>query len=150
MTTPSNIFVIGLTKSLASKILHVTSLSTSTGVLVATTDIPLSVAVGPSDVLVLSSDAATLIPRLVWLEAGIIRPLELVPNLKAKQASVSGSAYSRIVDISLQSKGHFVAQTANGTSHIMKLEVDKLKAIWEFPDSVSTRIQHSSLALLMR
>lgn len=136
VTTPSTIYVIGLTKSsLASKTLHVSSLSTSTGVLVATTDIPLSVVVGPSDVLALSSDAAT---RLVWLEASTIRSLELASNLKAKPTSVSGSAYSRIVDISLQSKGHFVAQTTNGTSRILRLEVDKLKAIWEFPDSAKS------------
>ena len=115
--------------------------------LIATTDIPLSVEVGPPDVLVLSSDATT---RVVWLEASTIRSLELVSNLTAKPTSVSGSAYSRIVDISLQSRGHFVAQTANGTSRILKLEVDKLKAIWEFPDSVSTIIQNSFLALLMR
>ena len=139
VTTPSTVYIIGLAKSLASKTLHVSSISTSTGVLVTTTEIPLSVEVEPSDVLVLSSDAATPISRLVWLEAGTIRSLELVSNLTAKSTSVSGSAYSRIVDIGLQSKGHFVAQTANGTSRILKLEVDQLKAIWEFPDSVSTR-----------
>jgi hypothetical protein len=107
-------------------------------VLVTATDIHLSVAVGPSDVLVLSSDAATLTPRLVWLEAGTIRSLELVPNLTAKPTSASGTAYSGIFDISLQNKGHFVAQTADGTGRILKLEVDKLKAIWEFPDSAKS------------
>ncbi|KAF8258763.1 hypothetical protein EI94DRAFT_1728071, partial [Lactarius quietus] len=126
VTTPSTVYVIGFTKSLASNTLHVSSLSTSTGKLVATTDIPLSVAVGSSDVLVLSSDAGT------------IRSVGLVPNLTEKPTSVSASAYTRIVDINLQSKGHFVALTANGAGCILKLDVDKLKVIWEFPDSAKS------------
>ena len=150
VTTPSTVYIVGLTKSLASKTLHISSLSISTGELVVTKNIPLSVAVGPSDLLVLSSDAAVLTPRVVWLEAGTIRSVELIPNLTEKPTSVTGSAYTRIVDIGLQSKGHFVALTVNGTGRVLKLDVDKLKVIWDFPDSVSSRVQNSSSALLMR
>jgi hypothetical protein len=149
VTTPSTVYVIGLTKSLASKTLHVSSLSTSTGELVTTTNIPLTVAVGLSDVLVVSSDAAIPIPRVVWLEAGTIRSIELVPNLTNKPTSVTGSTYTGIVDIGLQSKGHFVALTVNGTGRIHKLDVDKLKVLWDFPDSVSS-LQNSSLVLSIR
>src|SRR6266702_855526 len=149
VTTPSTVYVIGFTKSSASKTLHVSSLSTSTGELVVSTNIPLSVAVGPSDVLTLSSDTATLNPRAVWLEAGTIRSVALVPDLKEKPTSVMVSAYTRIIDIGLQSKGHFVALTPNDTGRILKLDVDKLKVIWEFTDSGSTRIWNSSPALLM-
>lgn len=150
VTTPSAVYIVGLSKSLASKTLHISSLSTSTGELVATKNISLSVAVGPSDLLVLSSDAAILTPRVVWLEAGIIRSVELIPNLTERPTSVTGSAYTRIVDIGLQSKGHFVALTVNGTGRILKLDADKLKGIWDFPDSVSSRVQNLSPALLMR
>ncbi|KAH9010844.1 DUF1620-domain-containing protein [Lactarius pseudohatsudake] len=135
VTTPSTVYVISLTKSSASKTLYISSLSTSTGELVASTSVPLSVAAGPSDVLALSSDAATLIPRVVWLEAGTILSVALVPDLTEKHTSVMGSAYTRIVDIGLQSKGHFVALTTNDTGRILKLDVDKLKVIWEFTDS---------------
>ena len=142
VSTPSTVYVIGLT----SKTLHVSSLSTSTGELVTTTTIPLTVAVRLSDVLVVSSDAAIPIPRVVWLEAGTIRSIELVPNLKNKPTSVTGPAYTGIVDIGLQSKGHFVALTVNGTGRIHKLDVDKLQVLWDFPDSVSS-LQNSSPVL---
>jgi hypothetical protein len=149
VTTPSTVYVIGLTKTLASKTLHISSLSTSTGELVASKNFPLSVAVGPSDVLSLSSNAAALIPRVVWLEAGTIRSIALVPKLMGKPTSVTGT-YARIVDIGLQSKGHFVALTADGTGRILKLDADELKVIWEFTDSVSTRTRNSSPAVLIR
>ncbi|KAI9451269.1 DUF1620-domain-containing protein [Lactarius psammicola] len=135
VTTPSTVYVIGFTKSSAFKTLHVSSLSTSTGQQVASTNTPLSVAVGSSDVLTLSFDAATLIPRVVWLEAGTIRSVALVPDLTEKPTSVMGSAYTKIFDIGLQNKGYFVALTTNDTGRILKLDVDKLKAIWEFTDS---------------
>ncbi|KAI9435607.1 DUF1620-domain-containing protein [Lactarius indigo] len=135
VTTPSTVYVISFTKSSASKTLHISSLSTSTGELVASTNVPLSVATGPSDVLALSSDVATLIPRVVWLEAGTIHSIALVPDLTEKPTSVMGSAYTRIVDVGLQSKGHFVALTTNDTGRVLKLDVDKLKVIWEFTDS---------------
>ena len=144
MATPSTVYVIGLTVD--SKTLHVSSLSASTGELVASTNIPLSVAVGPSDVLALSSDTA---PRLVWLDFIRIRAIALVPELKEEPTSVKGPAYTRIIDIGLQSKGYFVALTADGSGRILQLDADKLEDIWGFTDSVSTRIRNSSTASLM-
>ncbi len=110
--------------------------------MVASTNIPLSVAVVPSGVLTLSSDAASLFPRFVWLEAGTIRSMALAPGLTEKPTSVTGPAYTRIVDIGLHNKGHFVALTENGSGRILKLDVDKLKVIWEFTDSVSTCVRN--------
>lgn len=148
LATPSTTYVIGLSTTLASNTLHVSSLSTSTGELIASTTIPLSVAVKPSDVLALSSDTAALIPRVVWLEPGTFRSIALVPELTEKPISATGSAYTTIVDIGLQSRGYVVALTADGTGRILKLEADKLSVIWEFSDSVSTCIRPSPAPLM--
>ena len=137
--TPSTVYVIGLSKSFATYILHVTSLSSSTGELVASVDFSSSIAEGSSGVLILSSDATTLDPRVVWLEAGAIRSVSLVPYLTEKPSSVKGSTYSKIVDIGLQSKGHFIALNTDDTGQIFTLDANNvgLKAIWVFADSVS-------------
>jgi hypothetical protein len=52
---------------------------------------------------------------------------------------VKGSAYGKIIDIGLQSKGHFVALKTDDTGRVLKLDAGKegLKVIWEFADSVS-------------
>jgi hypothetical protein len=88
--------------------------------------------------LTLSSDTATLDPRVVWLEAGVIRSVSLVPHLTEKPTIVKGSAYSKIVDIGLQSKGHFVALNTDDTGRVLTLDASKagLRVIWEFDDSV--------------
>jgi ER membrane protein complex subunit 1 len=140
VTTPSAVFVVGISKSLSSHTLHVTTLSVSTGELLASVDVLTSIAEGPSGVLTLSSDTTTLDPRVVWLEAGTICSLALVPNLTEKPTSVKGSAYSKIIDIGLPGKGHFVALKTDDSGRVLKLDAEKagLKVIWEFADSVST------------
>lgn len=137
--TPSSIYVVGLAKSFASYTLHVTTLSSSNGEVIASIDIPSSIAEGSSDMLTLSSDMTTLHPRVVWLEAGAIRSVQLVPTLSAKPSVVQGSVYSKIIDIGPQSKGHFVALKTDDASRVLKLDAETgLKVIYEFPDSVST------------
>jgi hypothetical protein len=138
VTTPSTVYVIGLSKSFASYTLHVTSLSSSTGELVASVNFPSSISEGSSGILTLSSDTATLDPRVVWLDAGVIRSVSLVPYLTENPITVKGSTYSKIVDIGLQSKGHFVALSIDDTGRVLTLDANKagLKVIWEFDDSV--------------
>jgi hypothetical protein len=137
--TPSTVYVVGLAKSFASYTLHVTSLSPSNGEVIASVHIPSSIAEGSSDILTLSSDTTTLHSRVVWLEAGAIRSVQLVPKLSAKPSFVQGSVYSKIIDIGLQRKGHFVALKTDDTSRVLKLDAEKgLEMIYEFPDSVST------------
>ncbi|KAH9981995.1 hypothetical protein BJV74DRAFT_852482 [Russula compacta] len=140
VTTPSAVYVVGLEKSFASFTLHVTSLSSSTGELVASVTFPSSITEGPSGILALSSDSTTLNPRVVWLETGVIRSVSLVPHLTEKPTSVEGSVYTKIVDIGLQSKGHFVALKTDSTGRVLMLDADKagLKVIWEFADSAKS------------
>jgi ER membrane protein complex subunit 1 len=139
VVTPDTVYVVGLAKSFASYTLHVTSLSSSSGEVVASVDIPSSIAEGPSDMVVLSSDTSTLKPRVVWLEAGALRSVQLVPSLTAKPVFAQGSVYRKIIDVGLQSKGHFVALKTGDTGRVFTHDAEKgLKVIYEFPDSVST------------
>lgn len=152
VTTPSAVYVVGLEKSFASFTLHVTSLSSSTGESVASATFPSSITEGPSGILALSSDSTTLNPRIVWLETGVIRSVSLVPYLTEKPTSVQGSAYTKIVDIGLQSKGHFVALKTDSTGQVLMLDTDKagLKVIWEFADSVCAYLEPRLCIALLR
>jgi ER membrane protein complex subunit 1 len=142
VTTPSTVYAIGLSKSFASYTLHVTSLSSSTGELVASVDFPSSIAGGSLGMLTLSSDTATFEPRVVWLEAGTIRSVSLVPYLTEKPTSLKGS-YSKIFEIGLQEKGHFIALNTDDTGQVLGLDATnaRLKVIWEFEDSVSVYLE---------
>ena len=115
-----------------------TSLLSSTGELVASVDFPSSIAEGPSGMLTLFSETPTLAPRVVWLETGAIRSVSLIPSLTEKPTSVKGP-YSKIIDIGLQDKGHFIALNTNDAGRVLSLDTNKagLKVIWEFEDSVS-------------
>jgi hypothetical protein len=139
VTTPSAVYVVGTSISPASHTLHITSLSVSTGELLASIDIPWSIAEGQSDLLTLSSDITKLDSRVVWLEAGTIYSLALVPNLAEKPTPLKGPAYSKMIDVGLQNKGHFVALKADDTGRVLKLDAETacLKVVWEFADSVS-------------
>ena len=139
VVTPSTVYVIGLAKSFASYTLHVASLSSSNGEVVASVNIPSSISEGLSDMVVLSSDTTILEPRVAWLEAGALRSVQLVPSLTVKPTFLQGSVYRKIIDIGLQSKGHFVALKEDDAGRVLKLDAEKgLKVIYEFPDSVST------------
>jgi ER membrane protein complex subunit 1 len=89
--------------------------------------------------LTLFSDT-TLNPRVVWLEAGSIRSVSLIPYLTEKPASVKGS-FSKIIDIGLQDKGHFIALSTDDSGRVLSLDKAGLKVIWEFEDSVSIYLE---------
>jgi hypothetical protein len=90
--------------------------------------------------LTLFSDITTLDPRVVWLEAGAIRSVSLIPYLTAKPTSAKGS-YSKIIDIGLQDKGHFIALGTDDSGRVLSLDKAGLKVIWEFEDSVSIYLE---------
>lgn len=68
--------------------------------------------------------------------------VSLVPSLTEKPTSVKGS-FSKIIDIGLQDKGHFVALNTDDTGRVLSLDTSKagLKVIWEFEDSVSIYLE---------
>ena len=137
--TSSTIYLLGLTKSLASYTLHVTSLDAATGGLVGSGDYPSNIKEGLSQVFVLSDHRASDSPaRVVWLEDGVIKSFPLVPDLKTKLSAVKGTVYKSIQDVGVAEYGQFVAIKDDGSGRVVKLTPEGLKVIWEFSDSVST------------
>ena len=135
--TPTTLYLVGLTKSLASYTLHVTSLSSASGELIESGDYPSSITTGLSQVFVLSDNKAPDTPaRVAWLEGGAIKSFPLVPDLKSKLSLVKGAVYKNIQDVGLSEYGQFVATTENGSGRVVKLTPDGLKVVWEFSDSV--------------
>jgi len=149
VATPSTIYVVGLAKSLASYTLHVTSLSSSTGEVVASVKFSSSIVEGSSAVLTLSPGPTTANPRIVWLEAGAIRSVSLVPQLTDKPTLVKGSEYRKIIDIGLESKGYFVALKTDDTGRVLRFDAERgiLEVIWEFGNSVSAHSESRFLLL---
>ncbi|KAI9509927.1 DUF1620-domain-containing protein [Russula earlei] len=140
VTTPSAVYVIGLEKSFSSYTLRVTSLSSSTGEVLSSVNIPSSIVNGSSTMFTLSSDTSTVDPRVVWLEAGAIHSVSLVPSLTDRPTAIQGSGYKKMIDIGLENKGIFIALKADDTGRVFRLSTDKgiLEVIWEFADSAKS------------
>nr|VWO96186.1 Non-canonical non-ribosomal peptide synthetase FUB8 (EC (Fusaric acid biosynthesis protein 8) [Ganoderma boninense] len=144
--TPSTVYLLGLTKSLSSYTLHITSLSTETGEVVHSGHIPSSISTGLSEAFILSDlKAPQTAPHVVWFEQGKIKALELTPELKAKSAAVKGAVYKKITDVGLSEHGQFVAIAEDGSGRVMKLTPEGLKAIWEYSDSSTSPSRTDSI-----
>jgi len=139
--TPTAIYVVGLSKSLASYTLHITSLSPTTGDVLSTANIPSSISDGLTHLMILShtsTSKSTTSARAVWLERRSIKTFALTPTLNGKPTAIKGSAYKQIIDVGLSEHGQLVAVKTDGSSCILKLETDgsELETIWEYQDSV--------------
>ena len=135
--TPSTVYLLGLSKSLSSYTLHITSLSTDTGEAIHSGHIPSSISTSLLEAFILSDPKVPQTsPQVVWFEQGKIKSLELTPELKAKPAAVQGAVYKKIQDVSLSEHGHFVAIAEDGSGRVIKLTPDGLKVIWDYSDSV--------------
>ncbi|KAI8996246.1 DUF1620-domain-containing protein [Trametes punicea] len=146
IATPSAIYLLGLSKSFASYTLHVTSLSPSTGELIANGNVPSSVPAGFSDVVVLR-DLKTpgVEPHLVWLEDKVIKAFPLTPNLKAKLAVIKGATYKAVQDVGVSEYGQLVAIKEDGSGWVIRLSSEGLKVIWEYADSVTSPQRSDSI-----
>jgi len=134
--TDSTIYAIGLAKSYASYTLHVTALSSETGELLTTRNIPSSIENGSDDFFSLSPSTSED-PRLVWIEKGIVKSMALTPKLTNKPQSLRGSTNARIVDVGLSEYGLFVVRKEDGSASVFKLNQNAIDSIWDFADSVS-------------
>lgn len=138
--------MIGLAKSFASYTIHVTALSTATGELIVSANVPSSITNGLTDFFVLSHlEQRQVQPRVVWLEGGSIRSFPLTPELKEKPMMIKGSEYKKILDVGLYDYGQFVAIKEDGAGRVVRLGEDGLKAVWEFAESVSTDVSNIPL-----
>ena len=151
-THTSTLYVAGFAKSIKSYTLHLTTLDLATGQVVASVNIPASIAnaltdfllLGPSQV-VPSDDAFG--PTLVWLSpssAASNAPLSLFsaplsPSLKGKVLTIPNTSYKRIQDVDLSGNGLFMAFQDNGTAQVLGYESSgsPVRVVWDFGDVVS-------------
>lgn len=141
VVTPTAVYAVGVAKRDETFTLHVTSLSPETGEVLASENMPSSIAQATTDFLTLNhieeSTKATT-PRIVWLEQGSIKSVALTPTLKAKPVGIKHTAYQKLVDVGLADQGQLVAIKTDGGSRVMKLAEHgaSLKTIWEFEGNV--------------
>ena len=97
LATPDAVFAVGISSSFASYTLHVTSLSASTGEVLASSELPSSIH-SPVDLFAFVKEA----PVVTWLEQGTVKSLTLTPNLQDKKAKVSSlGPFEELVDVGL-------------------------------------------------
>ncbi|KIK60873.1 hypothetical protein GYMLUDRAFT_96989 [Collybiopsis luxurians FD-317 M1] len=118
------VYVVGLASSFATYTLHVTSLSATSGQVLASTSIPSSISSGLDDFIV-SSDS------IVWLENGVLKSFALSSSLKGKPVSIKGP-FERISDVGLGSQSMFVAVREDGSSQIVTSQQGNLAPTQEF------------------
>ncbi|KAI9058646.1 DUF1620-domain-containing protein [Trametes sanguinea] len=146
LSTPSAVYLLGLTKSFASYTLHVTSILPATGEVVANGNVPSSISSGFADVVVLRDlREPELEPRLVWLEDKSIRSYPLSPNLKAKPTVIKGAVYKSVQDVGISDYGQLVAVQEDGSGRVIRLSSEGLKVIWEYADSVDSPQRSDSI-----
>ncbi|KAI0052505.1 DUF1620-domain-containing protein [Auriscalpium vulgare] len=148
ISTETAVYVLGLTKSFASYTIHVTAVSPTTGEVLSNADIPSTILKGPSELITLTSQTdKNLYPHVVWVEAGSIRSVALVPKLNNKPTSIKGSTYDKIIDIGMHAEGYFVALQPDGSSRVIRLDAETsgLKIVWDFADSAKADRNTDSL-----
>lgn len=161
-THASILYVAGFAKSVKSYTLHVTTLDLTTGQVIASVNIPASIANVHTDYLLLgparaaSSSTTTTSsganvdvfgPSLVWLSPSSTAsnaPLSifsapLSPALKGKVLTIPNTSYKRIQDVDLSGNGFFMAVQDNGTAEILAYETggSPVRVVWDFGDVVS-------------
>ena len=132
----STIYAIGLAKSYASYTLHVTALSSETGELLTTRNIPSSIENGSDDFFALSPSTSED-PRLVWIEKGVVKSVTLTPKFTNKPQSLRGSTNARIIDVGLSEYGLFIVRKEDGSASVLKSNQNAIESVWDFADSVS-------------
>ncbi|OAX35578.1 DUF1620-domain-containing protein [Rhizopogon vinicolor AM-OR11-026] len=144
---PSTVYVVGFAKSFASYTLHVTTLSATTGEVIASVNIPANIKDGLSEFLAFSSSPGpTTTACIAWLEDGALKAALLTPDLKGKVLGLPGVKYDRIRDFGLSTNGQFLAITTGGAAHVMHLDpqTSSLRPIWEFGDVAPSKSRSDS------
>ena len=138
LATPTTIYLVGLAKSLASYTLHVTALSTSTGVEISSAHVPSSIIKMSDLISVRDLRQSSITPVVVWLQNGQIMSYPLTPELGGKHKSTTAVKYRELVDVGLRNHGYLVAIERNGSSSVLQLTMDAstFKTIRIFADSV--------------
>lgn len=143
LATPTAIYLVGFTKSFASYTLYVNSIDPVSGALLSSASVP-------SDIPSLDNFLLTVhpTPRVVWLERnGYVRSVILTPELKSpSRNTVSGSGFTKIIDVGLEVDGLFVVLNADGSSRVMRVtEAKGIVGIWDFDDSARSASYEESI-----
>jgi len=142
---PLTVYVVGLAKSYASYTLHVTTLSATTGEVIASVNIPANIKDGQSKFVAFSSSPGpTTTACVAWLEDSVLKAALLTPDLKGQVLGLPGVKYDSISDFGLSTNGQFLAITTGGAAHVMHLDAStsSLRPIWEFADIVCFTISY--------
>ena len=133
------LYVIGMAKSIASYTLHVTTLSPSTGEVIASANLASSITDPLAHFTVLTWPNTTQ-PQALWIEEETLRCVGLTPTLNQKGKILQGTGYTKILDVGLNDQGHAVISRTEGSSFVLKFEgeLNSAKSAWEFVDSVCT------------
>jgi hypothetical protein len=137
--TPEAIYAIGVAKSIASYMLHVTALSPSTGEVINSAKLASSIVDLLSQFISLTRSGSSQ-PMMLWLEQGTLQYIDLTPTLNQKAKALKGTGYAKILDVGLGNQGHIVIVRDNGSSFILRFdaEIGLAKYVWEFQDSVGS------------
>ncbi|KAG0701659.1 hypothetical protein DFH29DRAFT_925728 [Suillus ampliporus] len=144
---PSTVYLVGFAKSVASYTLHVTTLSATTGEVIASVNIPANIKDGQSKFVAVSSPTGpATTPCVNWLEDGTLKAAVLTPDLKGQVMVLPGVKYDNIRDFGLSTNGQFLAITDGGAAHVMHFDVQtsSLRPIWEFGDAAPSQAQSDS------
>ncbi|KIK01760.1 hypothetical protein K443DRAFT_550803 [Laccaria amethystina LaAM-08-1] len=144
--TNDAIYAVGAAKSFASYTLHVAVLSPTTGELLASANLPSSIANPLREIMVLTCND-TDSTHAIWLENGLVKSLVLTPKLSNKPSTIEGAGYAQILDVGLSKYGQLVATREDGASRILKLDEDglSLASIWQFENSAHSKDNTDSI-----
>lgn len=140
------IYAVGLVKTGVAYTLHVTTLTASSGSVIASVNIPANLPHGRRDFILLAPPANTptgdipLGPCLAWLEDATLRAAVLSSALKGQVHMIPGINYTRILDVGLSNAGQFVVFQQVGNAHVMRFDGASLLAIWEFVGVVGIHV----------
>lgn len=117
--------------------LHVTTLSPSTGEVINSAKLASSI-VDPLAQFITLTRSGSSQPMMLWLEQGTLRYIDLTPTLDQKAKALKGTGYAKILDVGLEKQGHVVIARDDGSSFVLRFdaEIGLAKSIWEFQDSV--------------
>ena len=124
-STPYAVYVVGVSKSVASYTLHITALSSSTGQVLDDVNVPSSISNPVSDMIMLSLHVPhQYSPRIAWLGNGKIKSKALTPDLKNPVGNVKNAEFDKLLDIGLSGYGHFVGLKKGEPARVLKMKDD--------------------------
>ncbi|KAJ3784551.1 DUF1620-domain-containing protein [Lentinula aff. detonsa] len=117
--TDDALYLVGLESSFASYMLHITTLSPTTGQILSSATIPSSISDGLNDFLVLQE-------AIIWLENGVVKSFILTPSLNEKVDQLKNAPFKKLLDVGLGSHGMFIVLKADESGQLVTCDNGKL------------------------